>query len=225
MNLKISNIEYNLIRKKMQTLEEAYVQSCDDSVRKTAKEIAYLDLCMQIPGFYELFKDEFEKCQMTSLREITELSTEILSRLDVHKLSTIEVSQAKKVLKLKEKTMNQFLRGYNQMAKSRPLTYYSQQIDEKMVFLYYQDGQFMGVVGNISKTQRRREALCVFCNNFRNGEEIVFVTNAISSNSGDYSSIGLYCCKDTEKCNSSILNTDKLSNFMTYNGKQKINRR
>lgn len=225
MSLEIKNTEYNLIRQKLKRLEEAYGQSCDDNIRKSTKETAFMDLCMQIPAFYESFSEDFDKCQMISLRQIVDLSDAVLSQLDVQKLSRLELSQAKKILKLKEKALNQFLRGYNETAERRPLTYYSQQIDEKMVFLYYQDGQFIGVVGNVSKSQKMRESLCAFCNNFRKGDEIVFVSNTVSSANGDYSTLGQYCCKDTEKCNSSILDPTGLVNFMTYRGNQNIKKR
>lgn len=55
MSLEISNIEYNLIRKKLKQLEEAYKQSNDDIIRISVKDRMFFDLCTGIPLFMNFF--------------------------------------------------------------------------------------------------------------------------------------------------------------------------
>lgn len=83
-----------------------------------------------------------------------------MSHLDVKRLAPLEISVAKRIFKLKGKALNQFVRGFNAAVIKRPLTYYSQQIDQKFIFIFDNDGEYHGVVGNVSKTHKTRESLC-----------------------------------------------------------------
>lgn len=125
------------------------------------------------------------------------------------------------MLKLKERDLNIFLREYNNALKGNPLTYYSQQIDQKVVFVTEDQGQLVGVVGSVSPNQRNRETLCPFCRKFRKGDEIRFVSIPVIGKKGEYSSIGQYCCSDMVKCNADIEETEALTEFVGYSYKKK----
>ena len=218
MKFIVSNIEYNHVKKGLKRLEGAYNQSHDDTIRKAVKEKTYFDLAFTIEGFGERFYGAFETCQMQNLKEIDELAGTVLTQLEVTPLPQIEASTLKKRLKLKEKPMNSFVRGYNESTAKTSLTYYSQQIDEKLVLLHYKDGEFIGVVGDVLRKKGIGQSLCAFCNQFRRGEEIAMVTNNVKTPEGAYSTLGQYICLDHVKCNADILEENKLMDFMTYSG-------
>lgn len=215
MELKVT--KYNFIRARMKRLEEAYKQSCDQNVRNAVKEKTFYEIAGEIDGFYEKFGDLFDGCEMSSLMEITKLTEAVMSEYSATPLPVIEASQAKRILKLKERDLNNFVKAYNAAVSKQPLTYYSQIIDQKIVFLTQIDGEFVGTVGQISKDRRNRESLCAFCRQFRRGDEIVFATTSTpAKNSGEYSAIGQYCCSDYNRCNNSIEDSSVLEDFVSF---------
>lgn len=215
MELKVT--QYNFIRARMKRLEETYKQSCDQQVRKAVKEKTFYEIAGEIDGFYEKFEDLFDGCEMSSLMEITKLTEAVMSEYTATKLPQIEPAQAKRLLKLKEKDLKNFVKAYNQAVSKQPLTYYSQLIDQKIVFLTQIDGEFVGSVGQVSKDRRNRESLCAFCRQFRRGDEIVFATvSTPAKNGGEYSAIGQYCCSDHTRCNNSIEDSSVLEEFVSF---------
>lgn len=154
---------------------------------------------------------------MSSLMEITKLIETVMSEYSAISLPTIEISQAKRILKLKDRDLNNFVKAYNQVVSKQPITYYSQIIDQKIVFLTQINGEFVGTVGQVTKDRRNRESLCAFCRKFRRGDEIVFVTTSTSvKNNGEYSAIGQYCCSDYNRCNNSIEDSGVLDEFVSF---------
>lgn len=215
MELKVT--KYNFIKARMKRLEEAYKQSCDHQVRNAVKEKTFYEIAGEIDDFYEKFGYLFETCKMSSLMEITKLTETVMSEYSAIPLPTIEISQAKRILKLKERDLNNFVKAYNQVVSRQPLTYYSQIIDQKIVFLTQINGEFVGTVGQITKDRRNRESLCAFCRKFRRGDEIVFVTTSTSAkNNAEYSVIGQYCCSDYNRCNNSIEDSSVLDEFVSF---------
>ena len=215
MELKVT--QYNFIRARMKRLEEAYKQSCDQQVRNAVKEKTFYEIAGEIDGFYEKFADLFEGCEMSSLMEITKLTDVVMGEYTALKLPPIETAQAKRILKLKERDLNNFVKQYNQAVSKQALTYYSQLIDQKIVFLTQIDGEFVGTVGQLSKDRRNRESLCVFCRQFRRGDEIVFATTSTpAKNSGEYSAVGQYCCSDYNRCNNAIEDSKALEEFVSF---------
>ena len=219
--MEIRNIDYNFIRKRLKRLEEAYKQSSDHTVRMAVKDKTFGEIIDRIDGFYEMFGESFEACQMGSLREIDMLCEEVMSKYTAKKLPSIAKGQAKKMLKLKERDLDKLLREYNKAVEERPLTYFSQQIDQKIVFITEMDGELVGTVGQVSKNQKNRESLCPFCNRFRKGDEILFATNAYSGKNGEYSAVGQYFCTDYVRCNEEIEDTTVLDAFVGYSLKKK----
>lgn len=119
----------------MLRLEEAYKQSNDQKARQLVKEQVLYEISERFPRFLEEYAESFTNCQMSSLREITELTAHVLSKYSVEKLPQITEKEAKRVLKLKDKALKIFVRGYNAAIVSKNLTYYSQRIDDKLVFI------------------------------------------------------------------------------------------
>lgn len=213
---EVTNEDYNFLRVRMRRLEEAYKQCIDQKVRQAVKERTLYEICERFPNFFEDYAEAFEACQMSSLREIVDLTDMVLGKYSVEKLPTIQASQVKKMLKLKDKALNSFVKGYNDAVAQRDLTYYSQRIDDKLVFLTQKDGELVGAVTQVSKAQRKGECLCHFCRKFRRGDEILFVTNSARTAKGEYSSLGQSICSDYERCNQDIEDRERVVKFLRY---------
>lgn len=214
---QIPNEDYNFLRKRMLRLEESYKQSVDQTVRKAVKEKTLYDICERFPNFFYEYADAFEACQMSSLKEITDLYDAVMGRYSVEPLPPItSEKEVKRLLKLKDKTLKTFIRGYNEAVTRQNLTYYSQRIDDKLVFLTVQDGEFVGAATDVSKNQRNGECLCHVCRRFRRGNDITFVTNTAKTSKGDYSSIGQTICTDYESCNREVEERAPLVKFLKY---------
>lgn len=213
---EVTNEDYNFLRVRMRRLEEAYKQCIDQKVRQAVKERTLYEICERFPNFFEDYAEAFETCQMSSLREIVDLTDMVLGKYSVEKLPTIQASQVKKMLKLKDKALNSFVKGYNDAVAQRDLTYYSQRIDDKLVFLTQKDGELVGAVTQVSKAQRKGECLCHFCRKFRRGDEILFVTNSARTAKGEYSSLGQSICSDYERCNQDIEDRERVVKFLRY---------
>lgn len=212
----VRNEDYNFLRKRMLRLEESYKQSNDQRVRQVLKEKTLFEICERFPNFYEEYSNSFESCKMSSLMEITNLTDFVMSKYSVEKLSPITENEAKKILKLKDKTLKIFVKGYNDAIVSKDLTYYSQRIDDKLVCLTKQDNEFIGSVTNVTPNIRNRECLCYFCRQFRRGDDILFITNTAKTSKGEYSSIGQTVCSDYEMCNKDIESSAALVKFLRY---------
>lgn len=212
----ITNEDYNFLRARMQRLEEAYKQCIDDRVRNAVKDKTLYEICERFPSFFEDYADSFEGCRMSSLKEITDLTELVMSKYSIEKLPKIEASQVKKMLKLKDKALKSFVSGYNTAVATKDLTYYSQRIDDKLIFLTQQDGELVGAVTQVSKSQRNGECLCHFCRRFRRGDDILFVTNSARTAKDEYSSIGQTICSDFETCNRSIEERENVVKFLQY---------
>lgn len=212
----IRNEDYNFIKKRMLRLEEAYKQSNDQKVRQLVKEQVLYEISERFPRFLEEYAESFTNCQMSSLREITELTAHVLSKYSVEKLPQITEKEAKRVLKLKDKALKIFVRGYNAAIVSKNLTYYSQRIDDKLVFFTTQDNMPLGLVSSINPNVRNKECLCYFCKQFRRGKDIVFITNSVKPKEGNYSCIGQTVCSDYEMCNRSIESNKTLVKIFKY---------
>lgn len=219
MNLELSNEEYNFIRMRMKRLEETYKQTIDPTIRIAVKDRTCYEILENVPVFYEIFGEKLENCQMSSLKEITDVTDYIMNSLTVIKLEEIDIQTAKKVLKLKQKQLLLFVKAYNEAVKNENLTYFSKQIDNKFIMLACSDGEYYGTVSTMPKNSKYKKSLCCFCNNFRNGDEITFVTNSLRKDNDEYSSIGQYCCSDYQKCNKDIVDSQKLIRFLSYNKK------
>lgn len=223
--MEIRNTDYNFIRNRMKRLEDTYKQSCDDNVRNIVKEKTFYEIASRIDGFYEMFAEAFGNCQMSSLMEIVKLSESVMGEYIASTLPTLAESEAKKMLKLKERDLDKFLREYNKAVQSGHLTYYSQIIDQKIVFIVESEGELIGTVGQVSRDKRVKESLCPFCRTFRRGDEIIFVTNKRSGRDGEYSTVGQYCCTDYVKCNLAIEDSSAMETFASYNQqKRKVNK-
>ena len=120
------------------------------------------------------------------------------------------------MLKLKDKQLKSFIKGYNEAVAKKPLTYYSQRIDDRLVFMTVQDGEFVGAATEVSKDRRNGECLCHFCRRFRRGDDIVFVTNTARTAKGEYSSIGQTICSDYESCNRELEDKPPVVKFLRY---------
>lgn len=212
----IRNEDYNFIKKRMLRLEEAYKQSNDQKVRQLVKEQVLYEISERFPRFLEEYAASFANCQMSSLREITELTVHVLSKYSVEKLPPLTEKEAKRVLKLKDKALKLFVRGYNAAIVSKDLTYYSQRIDDKLVFFTTQDNMPLGLVSSINPNVRNKECMCYFCKQFRRGKNIVFITNSVKTKEGNYSCIGQTVCSDYEMCNRSIESNKTLVKFFKY---------
>lgn len=215
--LNLLNEDYNFIVRNLKILEEAYKQSVDQNIRIAVKERVNFNLCERINGFYELFGDVFENCKMSSLREILELTEKVIKVLSIEPLPKILPSEAKKTLKLNDKQLSLFVKQYNDAVQRMPLTYFSTVIDNKFIIMTYKNDEYYGLVSTIPKDTRFKKNLCCFCKQFRDGDDIMFIHNVKSnSSSGEYSSIGQYCCSSYEKCNKDIENSEQLISFLTY---------
>ncbi len=221
MQLEINNIEYNLIKKKMKQLRDTYMQSNDQEICNVVKEQVFFELGTKINSFADFFAEFFEKCEMNSLKEIDDLEEAVLALIKVVKLPQIEYERMKKKVKMPEKNLKRVVKNYNEAVLNEPLTYYSQQIDEKKVFVFPKDEECLMVLCDTSRYNGGRKILCDFCNGFRTSDEILFVSNTIKLNKEEYSTLGLNCCSDYIKCNQDILQTEKLTDFLRY-GKEKI---
>jgi len=218
---EIKNAEYNYIKNKLKLLEDAYKQSIDNGVRRTIKDEVLWDLSRKFDNFGDLFHMDFEMCQMKSLREIDELTKKVLGHYSIEKLPSISYKNAKRIFKLNERDLNGFVKRYNEAVEERPLSYYSERIEQKIVFLTQIDGELIGLVSDLPKKQHTGESLCYFCRRFRRGDEIVFVTNAIKSNKELYTSIGQYCCTDYTRCNTDIEDETMMKSFIGHGSKKK----
>ncbi len=219
MKLELSNEEYNFVRIRMKRLEEAYKQTIDPIIRIAVKDRTCYELLESIPAFYERFGENLEKCQMSSLKEITDVTDNIMNSLNIIKLEEIDVQTAKKVLKLKQKQLLLFVKAYNEAVKNENLTYFSKQIDNKFIVLACNDGEYYGTVSSMPKNSKYKKSLCCFCNSFRNGDEITFVTNSLRKGNDEYRSIGQYCCSDYQQCNKDIVDSSNLIRFLSFNKK------
>lgn len=223
MKIEVKNEEYNFIRKKLKILEDTYNQTNDPLVRITVKGQIDYDIYEYLPHIYSNFEKLLESCKMSSLKEILDMTDEILNSLEVIKMPLIDSKTAKKVLKLKDKQLKLFLKQYNERVQNENLTYFSTVVDDKFIVLTYKDGEFYGNVCTNVGNERQRENLCVFCNSFRKGSEITFITNTITKSGTLYASHGQYCCSDYELCNKDITNSEKMFKFLTY--KDNINKK
>lgn len=212
----IKNEDYNFLRKRMLRLEETYKQSTDQKVRQVVKEKTLYEICDRFPNFYDKFSYLFDKCQMSSLIEITDLIDNVMSKYSVEPLMHITENEIKRLLKLKEKNLRAFVREYNAEIENKKLTYYSQRIDNKLVFLTIDGDKIVGTVTDITPNIRSKECLCHFCRQFRRGDDIIFVTNINKNHKGDYSSIGQTVCSNYEMCNKNIESREDLIKFLEY---------
>ncbi|MBQ8132749.1 MAG: hypothetical protein IJ193_09690 [Bacilli bacterium] len=214
---QIPNEDYNFLRARMMRLEESYKQSVDQRVRKAVRDKTLYEICERFPNFFYDYADAFEACEMSSLMEITNLYNMVMGRYSVTPLPRIESEkQVKKLLKLKDKALKSFIRGYNEAVAHGDLTYYSQRIDDKLVFLTVENGEFVGAATDVSRKQRNGECLCHVCRRFRRGSDIIFVTNTAQTSKGDYSSIGQTFCSDYESCNKAVEDSKPLVKFLKY---------
>ena len=212
----IKNEDYNFLKKRMQRLEESYKQSNDQKVRQLVKEQTLYEITERFPSFFEEYSNIFEECQMSSLMEIAQLIDLVMSKYLVEKLSPITEKEAKKVLKLKDKALKTFVKGYNDAIVNNNLTYYSKRVDDKLIFLTKQDDELVGLVTNVNPNVKNKECLCYFCRQFRRGNDILFITNTSKSTKGYYSSMGQTVCSDYETCNRSIESNKTLIKFLRY---------
>lgn len=153
---------------------------------------------------------------MSSLKEINDINDKILSSLIINRMKEIDLSTAKKVLKLKDKQLNNFVKSYNEAIKKENLTYFSKVIDNKYIILFEKNDKFYGAVTEVSKERKVRKNLCYICNNFRIGDEIFFVANTTKKTNGEYNTIGHYCCSNYKKCNNDIIDSKKLKEFLLH---------
>lgn len=211
----INNEDYNYLRKKLRRLEEVY-KSDDINIRNAVKMTTLEEITYRLYDFKDLFKEDFEKCKMSSLLEIDNLQDKVLSNYGVKKLKEITEKELSKKLKLKDKPLKAFLKGYNEAIKNEDLTYYSQRIDDKLVILTENDGEFLGAVTNVIRTNSRSEHLCPFCNKFRHSDEVIFISNVKSNQQGEYSSLGQTICEDYKKCNKDIQSKEALNTFLSF---------
>ena len=156
---------------------------------------------------------------MSSLKEIVDIIDKIMSSLTIIKLVEIDLSTAKKIFKLKDKQLNNFVKSYNEAIKKENLTYFSKVIDNKYIILSFKNGEFYGTVTEIPKERKFKKNLCYICDNFRTGDEIYFVTNTSKKATGEYNTIGQYCCSDYQKCNKDIIDSEKLIDFLSHTKK------
>lgn len=214
---KVSNEDFNFLKKRMSRLECVYKDSIDLAVRRAVRDKTLYDICERFPTFLEEHGEAFEACKMESLMEITTLFDKVMGKYLIEPLKQIESEkQVKKMLKLKDKQLKTFIKSYNEAVAKKSLTYYSQRIDDKLVFMTVQDGEFVGAATEISKGRCKGKSLCHFCNSFKMGDEIVFVTNSVRTAKDEYSSIGQTICSDYESCNREVENKPPIIKFLKY---------
>lgn len=215
--IPIANEDYNFLRTRMLRLEECYKQSVDPKIRRAVRDKTLYDIGDRFPEFIEKYGELFDRCEMSSLKEIVDLYDSIMERYSVEKLPFItSEKEIKRILKLKDKALKNFIRGYNEAVSRQDLTYYSQRIDDRFVFLTIDNGEFVGAVTEVSRHQRSGECLCHVCRRFRRGDEILFLTNTAQTTKGDYSSIGQSICSDYEVCNQVVEERQPLVKFLRY---------
>lgn len=214
--MEIKNNEYNFLRKRLKRLEEVYKQSCDLIVRNAVKETTLYDIEEGIPGFYDTYAEKFEECKMESLKEVLDLTDEILGNYTIEKLPKIEVKEAKKIFKVKERALNAFVKAYNAAVEKENLSYFSQRVDDKLLLLTYEEGEFLGAVASVQRNRRNKEALCPFCKQFRRGEDIVFMTTNVKEAKSEFAVVGQYCCSEYEICNRDIEEIESVKKFIRY---------
>lgn len=216
----VQNEDYNFLRNRMMRLEEAYKQSIDPKIRIAVRDKTLYDICERFPDFLDLHGEDFDKCQMSSLKETLDLYDSIMSLYAPEKLPPISSEkEVKGILKLKERALKNFIRSYNQAVSQQGLSYYSQRIDDKFVFLTVDDGKFVGAVTDVSRHQRGGESLCMVCQRFRRGDEILFLTNPVKSAKGEYAAVGQSICSDYENCNHALEDRKRLVKFLQYRQK------
>lgn len=212
MKLETTNTQYNLINKNLQILEDSYKQSNDSKVLNAVKDQIYFQL-MEIEGFSEMFEKDFENCKMDSLAEITELSEKIKNSVETIKLPNITEKELKSAVKLKEKPLRLSLNGYNNTINNTNLTYYSHPIDDKTILILPKEDKIIANIARVANINKLGESLCYFCKQFRKNFEMVHITNERSFRD-NYDTVTQTVCKDYLVCNSSILSTDNLEEFI-----------
>ena len=212
----INNEDYNYLRKRMRRLEETYKQSEDPNIRNAVKMTTLEEINKRLYDFKDLFGTDFEKCKMSSLVEIDNLEEKVMSNYKVKKLQEVTEKELKKQLKLKDKPLKAFLKGYNEAIKNEDLTYYAQRIDDKLVILSKTEDEFVGAVTNVIRSNKKSQHLCPFCNKFRHGDEVIFISNVKSNQQGEYSSIGQTICEDYKMCNKDIQSKEALNTFLSF---------
>lgn len=84
----------------------------------------------------------------------------------------------------------------------------------KMFIVYEADGQFVGVEGRYSATQRK--GYCFACNQY---EQLVMFSaiskkKPVNASSDYYKSVGNYICSNSQDCNSNITDVSALEKFI-----------
>lgn len=216
--LYVDNVQYNIIRKALDKIEDAYKQSNDKNIRNIVKDKTYYDLVSYIPGF-DVFEECFNRCKMSNLYEVCELRDLVLQELEISKLPEITEKQVKKMFKkLPDKYIKQIYFDYNKRVQLGKLTYYSKQIDENTkIYIFYENGQFYSEICKTSlNANGSRELQCHLCNQMRKGYDIGYIGRRIKSKSDNYTSRMVSCCADNDMCNHDITQTRKIKEFFEF---------
>jgi len=96
------------------------------------------------------------------------------------------------------------------------LSYFSLQIDNKLVLLTHQNNIHVSAICGITKNNKAHGSICYFCNNIRNAEDIMFISNTANSKRDGIHTIGVYSCAEYAKCNRVITDTEKMMSFMMH---------
>lgn len=217
--LILENHEFNFIKKELFKLESAYKQSSDIKVKISVKDQVFFKIQNSIYGFGERYEELFKKCSMDSLQEIDELTNIIFNNIVIKKCKSLEISDLKKNVKLKDRQLKSLINDYNEVIETENISYFSKQIDDKFIIILPVNNEFMVLETRIFKNTKKTKNLCCFCNMFREADELISIVNTKKGKLDNYSSLANVCCKDFKTCNSDIIDIFKIKEFIEFNKK------
>lgn len=221
MAIRINNLQYNLIKKGLARLDSCYSQSNDVMIRNYVKETVFYKIGEEIPEFAEELLEAFENCNMETLYSVEELKNTVLNSIQIEKIPHVDMSTIKKIFrKLQEKDQRAIYQGFNNAVEKNNFSYYTQTFDNKKAILYFNDGNFEGAVCETRANGKVGETCCHFCNTFRRGNEIEYLTLVDKGKNGNYKSKTITSCSDQEYCNEHILTMEPLIKFLKKEGKE-----
>lgn len=205
----IRNHQYNVIKKQADFLQRTLRSVADRSVLEAVRYRAATNI---IEAFPDLTTDQQQMLEQISTFESAYDFERYLSALEpyLEPYPPITLKQIQKLFPKNKKLKVPDL----QSVDFRYMTYLSWvDIATNKIFIVYPfEGQFVGIEGRITPTQKK--GYCLFCNRH---QELAFLSvktkpaNALTDN---YSSVGQYVCMENQGCNQSITDTGSLEKFI-----------
>lgn len=152
---------------------------------------------------------------------IEELKSIVLNSVEVEKLPHVDMPTVKKIFKkLREEDQRAICQAFNNVVDKRNISFYTQSFENKKAILYCDDENFHGAICETMTYSKVGETCCHFCNTFRKGDEIEYLTFVDKGKNGNYKSRTIACCSDQVYCNEHILTMDPLIKFLKKEGKE-----